>query len=122
MIAPGTRRRRSLAAALGAALALGAGLVAATPAAAATGQIRHAGGGTAVPDSYIVLLHDRAAAGSVASVAATADRLAGRYGGVRGHVYHAALRGFEIRLPERAARRLAADQAVALVEQNHVIT
>ncbi|MEU8191943.1 S8 family peptidase, partial [Micromonospora carbonacea] len=90
--------------------------------AAATGPIRHAGGPTAVPDSYLVLLDDRAAAGSAAAVAATADRLAGRFGGVRGHVYHAAVRGFEIRLPERAARRLAADPAVAYVEQNHVTT
>ncbi|KIR66557.1 S8 family peptidase [Micromonospora haikouensis] len=122
MIVPGTRRRRSLAATLGVALALalGAGPAAASPAAAATGPIRHAGGATAVPDSYLVLLDDRATAGSAAAVAATADRLAGRFGGVRGHVYHAAVRGFEIRLPERAARRLAADPAVAYVEQNHV--
>ncbi|MEO3779206.1 S8 family peptidase [Micromonospora sp. B11E3] len=119
MLAPGIRRRRTLALALGAALTVGAALTAGPLPAAASGQIRHADGPTAVPGSYIVVLRDGVTAGT-ASVAATADRLTGRFGGTHGHVYDAAIRGFEARLSEPAARRLAADPAVAYVEQNHL--
>jgi subtilisin family serine protease len=120
MLPPGTRLRRALALALGTALSVGVGLTAAAGSAAATGQIRHAGGPTAVAGSYIVVLRDTGGTPTAASVAATADHLTARFGGSRGHVYHAALRGFEARLSEPAARRLAAHPAVAYVEQNHV--
>lgn len=93
-----------------------------------SGAIRRAAGATAVPGSYIVVLRDRPApattsrtASSVA-VSAQASRLSHRYGGTVGHVYHFAIRGFEARMTEPAARRLAADPAVAYVEQNHLIT
>ncbi|SCL21924.1 S8 family peptidase [Micromonospora inyonensis] len=94
-------------------------------ASAAEGTIRHAGAADAVRDSYIVVLRDdvvrpAADATGTAGVTRIADRLRARYGGSVGHVYGSALAGFEVRLSERAARRLAADPAVAYVEQNRV--
>ena len=95
------------------------------------GEIRRAGGATAVPDSYIVVLRAAATgtaegvsapATTAATVSATADRLAASYGGTVARVYPAALTGFEVRMPERAAKHLAADPAVAYVEQNHVVS
>ncbi|MFI6762287.1 S8 family serine peptidase [Micromonospora sp. NPDC050417] len=88
------------------------------------GQIHRAGGATAVPDSYIVLLREPAASGAAATRADTgaeATRLARRYGGTLDRVYRAAVRGFEVRLPAPAVRRLAVDPAVAYVEQNHLV-
>jgi subtilisin family serine protease len=49
-----------------------------------------------------------------------ARRLAGLDGRV-GHVYTAALQGFEVSLNEAAARRLASDPAVERVQQNAVV-
>ncbi|HEX6967465.1 MAG TPA: S8 family peptidase, partial [Micromonosporaceae bacterium] len=88
-------------------------------AAPAEGQIRLAGGATAVADSYIVVFKDSAV--STAAVSDRADELARQYKGTVGHVYKHALRGFEIRLPEQAAKRLAANPAVEYVEQNHTV-
>ncbi|MFF3869388.1 S8 family serine peptidase [Micromonospora sp. NPDC001898] len=117
---PPPNRRRSAAAAVLFAPVLAAAMAGAPAGATpATGDILHAGGVTAVDGSYVVVLAD---AGGRAADAATATRLAERYGGSVGQVYRAALRGFEARLPERAARRLAADPAVAYVEQNHVVS
>jgi hypothetical protein len=122
MRACGIPGRRPLTLGLGAVLALGVALAAGPPASAATGEIRRVDGARAVPDSYLVVLRDQAVdRPTVTTVAATADRLAARFGGVRGHVYHAAVRGFEVRLSEKAAERLAADPAVAHVEQNQVV-
>ncbi|OZV80523.1 serine protease [Micromonospora echinospora] len=94
-------------------------------AAPAVGEILRDGGATAVPGSYLVVLRDSAVGGPagtrLAAVAQQADHLADRYGGTVGHRYGHALNGFEVRLPEPAARRLAADPAVAFVEQNHTV-
>ncbi|MEH1099474.1 S8 family peptidase [Micromonospora sp. CPCC 205561] len=94
----------------------------ATPAMAAepTGTIRAAGGATAVADSYIVVFKDSSVARS--SVGDTAQRLVGRHGGAVARTYGAALRGFEVRVGARAAARIAADPAVAYVEQNHTVS
>jgi subtilisin family serine protease len=98
-----------------------------TPAGAApaTGEILHAGGANAVKDSYIVVLKDTAVGGRAgtrqAAVASSATTLADRYGATVGHVYGTALNGFEARLSEKAAKRLAADPAVAYVEQNQTV-
>ncbi|WP_320066863.1 S8 family peptidase [Micromonospora sp. RTGN7] len=95
-------------------------------AAPATGEIRFAGGATAVPSSYIVVLKDTAVGGKAgtrsAAVTSSADKLATRYGGDVAQVYGAALNGFEARLSEAAAKRLAADPSVAWVEQNHEVS
>ncbi|MFF0368633.1 S8 family serine peptidase [Micromonospora sp. NPDC005087] len=97
-------------------------LAAATPALAAepTGAIRAAGGDTAVADSYIVVFKDTAV--SRGTVGDNADRLVGRHGGTVARTYGAALRGFEIRVGAKAAARIAADPAVAYVEQNHTVS
>ncbi|KAB1151143.1 S8 family serine peptidase [Micromonospora sp. AMSO12t] len=94
----------------------------ATPAMAAepVGTIRAAGGATAVADSYIVVFKDTSVARS--SVGDTAQRLVGRHGGAVARTYGAALRGFEVRVDARAAARIAADSAVAYVEQNHTVS
>ncbi|TDC35623.1 S8 family peptidase [Micromonospora sp. 15K316] len=97
-------------------------LAAATPALAAepTGTIRAAGGATAVADSYIVVFKDTAVGRD--SVSDNAHRLAGRHGGSVARTYDTALRGFEARVDEKAAARIAADPAVAYVEQNHTVS
>ncbi|MBB5825089.1 S8 family peptidase [Micromonospora carbonacea] len=95
-------------------------------AAPAAGEIRHAGGATAVPSSYIVVLKDSAVGGKAgtraAAVASSAGSLAKQFGGSVAQVYGAALNGFEVRLSEAAAKRLAAHPAVAWVEQNHEVS
>lgn len=125
MAAP--HRRRLAAAGIVAAVAVTTAMVGTAAAAApAVGEIRYAGGPTAVPDSYIVVLKDNAVGGKAgtrqAAVNSMAANLAARYGGTVGHVYGAALNGFEVRMSERAAKRLAADPAVAYVEQNHTVS
>ncbi|SCG47414.1 S8 family peptidase [Micromonospora halophytica] len=94
----------------------------ATPAMAAepVGTIRAAGGPTAVADSYIVVFKDSAVART--RVGDDAQRLVGRHGGSVARTYGAALRGFEARVDARAAARIAADPAVAYVEQNHTVS
>jgi subtilisin family serine protease len=94
----------------------------ATPAMAAepVGPIRAAGGATAVADSYIVVFKDSAVGRD--AVSDNAERLVGRHGGAVARTYGAALRGFEVRVGAKAAARIAADPAVAYVEQNHTVT
>ncbi|SCG37384.1 S8 family peptidase [Micromonospora coxensis] len=126
MSQPFARRLRAAAAGLLTVTMVTAAAGSPATAAPAPGQIRYAGGTTAVPDSYIVVLKDRAVAHRAdARTAATraASGLASRYGATAvGHVYSAAIVGFEARLSHRAARQLAADPTVAYVEQNHVVT
>ncbi|MEV4662465.1 S8 family serine peptidase [Micromonospora echinofusca] len=94
----------------------------ATPAMAAepVGTIRAAGGATAVADSYIVVFKDSSVARG--GVGDSAQRLVGRHGGSVARTYAAALRGFEVRVGAKAAARIAADPAVAYVEQNHTVS
>ncbi|MFD5093115.1 S8 family peptidase [Amycolatopsis thailandensis] len=84
-----------------------------TPAQAAEGAIVGAGAEGAIADSYIVVLKD----------GSTADKpsLAGKFGGTIGRQYTQGLSGFSVALGERQAKRLAADPAVAFVEQNKVL-
>lgn len=87
--------------------------------AAAEGAITDAGGPTAIDDSYLVVFKDGSvAAGSVDSLS---SELAARHHAVVEHRYSAALRGFAGTMTESAARKLAADPAVAYVAQNHVV-
>ncbi|WBB79616.1 S8 family peptidase [Micromonospora sp. WMMD882] len=102
--------------------------MAAAPATAApsVGEIRGAGGATAVADSYIVVLKDSSVGGRAgtrqAAVKSAASSLAERFGGRIGHVYGDALNGFEVKLSEQAAKRLAAHPSVDYVEQNHEVS
>ncbi|MEE6258562.1 S8 family peptidase [Plantactinospora sonchi] len=93
----------------------------ATPAVAAEpeGVIRSAGGATAVPDSYIVVFKDSSVSRS--NVGTAARGLAGRHGGAVARTYSAALRGFEVTASAKAAARIAAEESVAYVEQNHTV-
>jgi subtilisin-like proprotein convertase family protein len=106
-------------AARGSLLAAGLLLGLAPPAAAARpdGEIRRAGGAGAIAGSYLVVFKDRAVRQSAVTGAATG--LAGRAGGKVARVFRHAVRGFELSGPAAAARRAAADPAVAFVEQNH---
>jgi len=82
------------------------------PVASPDGEILGAAAAQAIPDSYIVVLKsnpDKVA-------------LAERYGGRVGHIYAKALNGFEVSMPEAAARRLAADPAVAYVQRNGTLS
>jgi subtilisin family serine protease len=105
------QRTRRAVLALVTAVSVGAAVGTATPAWAAEGVIRGAGSADAVPGSYIVVLKDTARSLSAAS-------LTGRYGGTASHVYTSALHGYAATMSERQARRVAADPAVAYVQQD----
>ncbi|WBB94946.1 S8 family peptidase [Solwaraspora sp. WMMA2080] len=119
-----TGRRLLLA---GCAAAVATALVGNPAAAAPAGEIKLAGGATAVAGSYIVVFTDAAVAARndaarAVAVADRADSLAGQYGGAVNRVFGAAVNGFEARLSPSAARRLAAHSSVAYVEQNHTVS
>lgn len=110
--------RRRIAAAIGVA-ALSAAVVAALSGVAAAavpaeGSVRYAGSPNAVSGSYIVVLKD-------GSRLASASTLTSRYGGTVDRLYGAAVHGYSAHLGDRDARRLAADPAVAYVEQDQVV-
>jgi subtilisin family serine protease len=115
-----TASRRLLGALGGVALttALAVGM-AGTPASAAEGTVRGAGSPNAIAGSYLVVLKD--AGLSAQGVTTSAAGLANRYGGAVAATFTSALRGFSATMSERAARRLAADPAVAWVEQDMVM-
>ena len=122
---PRRRLLRTLAVAAGAAAVVAAVTTPAT--AAPTGEIRGASAPNAISGSYLVVLKGDAvgAAGTATARAAVPERagaLAKRYGGTVGDVYSAALTGFSVRMSDAQARRLAADPAVAYVEQDQVLT
>ncbi|KKJ96012.1 S8 family peptidase [Micromonospora sp. HK10] len=121
-------RRRVLRAFAVTAAAAALTAAAATPALAApTGEIRYAGAPDAISGSYLVMLKTDAVgtANSLAARTAVPDRAAGlakRYGGSVGTVWSAALTGYRATMAPGQARRLAADPAVAYVEQDRVVT
>ncbi|MER5702425.1 S8 family serine peptidase [Micromonospora sp. NPDC002296] len=94
---------------------------AAEPTPGAIGEILGAGGATAVPGSYIVTLRESAVGGR-STVSSAVSGLAGRYGVHPDQVWDDALNGFSMRASEAVARRLAADPAVAQVEQDRLTT
>ncbi|MFJ1777542.1 S8 family peptidase [Streptomyces anulatus] len=122
MTAVRTTKRRiagAIAAATTLALAVGAG--AALPAQAAPapeGRVLHAGAAEAIPGSYIVTLKETA--GFRASADQGKQLIAG-YGGRIERTYTSALNGYAAELSSAGAKRLAADPAVASVEQNQKV-
>ncbi|MEU4804283.1 S8 family serine peptidase [Actinosynnema sp. NPDC023587] len=73
----------------------------------------------ALQDSYIVVLkNDRLAR---TAVRGAADALVDRYGGRIGFTYRAAVKGFSATMSAQQAKRLAADPAVAYVEQDRAV-
>jgi subtilisin family serine protease len=77
----------------------------------------------AVPEQYIVVLHDWAAGpkGANSLVQSVAAQLTSIYGGTVDQFYQHALSGFSVRMPETAARMLSLDQRVALVEEDGIV-
>ncbi|MFE2049568.1 S8 family peptidase [Streptomyces sp. NPDC059459] len=115
-----SKRIRFAAIAAVAASTLAGGLTAVpAQAAPAEGRVLGAGSPTAVQDSYIVTL--RKDAGFKASSPA-GRKLVEEYGGNVGKTYGSALNGYTATLSGTEARRLAADPAVAAVEQNQRVS
>jgi subtilisin family serine protease len=116
-------RRRFVVLGLGAAAFLLAAAVASQAASAAVpeGSIRDAGTDGVVPNSYVVALKDTGTL-RASGVDSSAQALASRYSGQVARTYSHALRGFEVRLSEANARRLAADSAVDYVQRNGIYT
>jgi subtilisin family serine protease len=121
MTLPFVSRRRFAALGLATVAVTVAAAMAGAPASAAPaeGQIRSAGGATAVAGSYIVVFKDTEVART--EVGKTARDLAAQHGGSVARTYGAALRGFEAKVSAKAAARIAADPAVAYVEQTHAV-
>jgi hypothetical protein len=122
---PAGGRRRSLtraaaAVAVGSVAALTAGILGASAATAAPaeGQILGANAPGAIKDRYIVVFKD--SADESRRVSAAARELAARFGGTVRNEFGTAVRGFSANLTEAAAKRLAANPAVASVEQDRV--
>ncbi|MFH9014274.1 S8 family peptidase [Streptomyces sp. NPDC017943] len=88
-------------------------------AAEAEGRVLAADSPTAVKNSYIVTLHTRP--GLKASSAAGKSLVKG-YGGSVDRTFGSALNGYSATLSATEARRLAADPAVASVEQNQRVS
>ncbi|WP_189208560.1 S8 family peptidase [Actinokineospora fastidiosa] len=110
------KTRRVVVASVAAGACALAAVVAASPATAqeATGAIRAAE--NPVEGSYIVVFKDRNA--NAPTVNNKAFDLAKQYGGQVKSTYTASIRGFAVRMDEAAAKRLAANPAVAYVEQD----
>jgi subtilisin family serine protease len=79
------------------------------------GKFLKSQGVNTIPDQYIVVLRDDTPGPDVDSIAAA---LAHGHGGVMGHVYRYALKGFSIRLPEAAALALSHNPRVEYVEED----
>jgi len=102
-------------------------VVAANAAAATAGDFVRAPRGRGIPDCFIVMLKPGAAvqpgAGRAGlTVSQMAVGAAARHGGTVRHFYEHALAGYSICMPEAAARALAQESDVALVEQDQVMT
>ena len=102
---------------LAAALVAGLGSLPAQ-AAPAEGTVLAAGSPTAVKDSYIVTLKKTA---GLKAASGTGKDLVKRYGGTVRTTFGAALNGYSATLSAGEAKRLAADPAVASVEQNQTV-
>ncbi|HEY0639235.1 MAG TPA: S8 family serine peptidase [Pseudonocardiaceae bacterium] len=114
--APRGRRIAGLGILAGTALALG-GLTALP--AQAQGTVLGATSAGAIKDSYIVVYKDGM---GIQSTQALTAQLSAKHKATVTHQYGTALRGFAGTMSEAEARRLAADPAVAFVEQNSTVS
>ncbi|WP_431034087.1 S8 family peptidase [Streptomyces sp. P6-2-1] len=116
---PRTTRRTLAGLSAAAVAALALSTVVALPASAAPeGVIENAGVAGSVSGSYVVTLN----AGAPKAGSAAGKALAKKYGATIDRTYSAALNGYALHLDESAAKRLAADPAVAKVTQDRVFT
>ena len=83
------------------------------------GKFRRQRADKRIANQYIVVLKD-----NVTDVDGEALRLARDFGGVRngGQTYHAAIKGFSVRMPEQQAARLANDPRVEYVEEDGTVS
>jgi subtilisin family serine protease len=119
----GSNRRRTLLALVPLAVVAAAVGVVAVGGAEATstgssGRVPHLSKPQAIPDQYIVVLKNRTA--SAAAVTTATRSLSSLVGAKVTHTYTSALRGFAAHMTATQAKRIAADPAVAYVEQDHV--
>jgi len=112
-----TKIRITAAASVAAAALLGAVTALPAQAAPAEGRVLATGSPTAVKDSYIVTLKK----GAFKASSAEGKSLIKGYGGTVEKTFGAALNGYAANLSASEARRLAADPAVATVEQNQTV-
>jgi subtilisin family serine protease len=84
---------------------------------AAAGKFHALSGGTAVPNSFIVVLKDQ----KPGSFAASGQSLASEHQAKITHRYTSVVQGFAATMSENEARELAADSRVAFVEPNGVV-
>ncbi|MGH4030805.1 S8 family peptidase [Actinomycetota bacterium Odt1-20B] len=108
-------KKTLIAAAVSTAALVGALSALPAQAAPATGTVAGAGSADAVPGSYIVTL--KKSEGVKAASSQGKDLIAG-HGGKVTRTFTAALNGYAAQLSSQEAQRLAADPAVASVEQN----
>jgi subtilisin family serine protease len=100
-----------------------AAAIAGSGTAVAQAQVRAADTAGSVADSYLVVLKDSSAiplSEIKAVVASAAQNLAGHYGAQLTRTFSTVLHGFSVTANEQEAKRLAADNSVAYVVQNHV--
>ncbi len=95
-------------------------MVAATPADAGVGTVLGADRADRIDGQYIVVLKDNGM--DRGGVGRAAGNLASRHNGRVGLLYSAALRGFSVSMSASDAARLAADPAVAFVEQDGTVS
>ncbi|MFE1289735.1 S8 family peptidase [Streptomyces sp. NPDC058751] len=114
------KRRIATAIATTAAVATAVGTLSALPAQAAPaeGTVLGANSPHAVPGSYIVTLKKNV---GFKATAARGKGLVSEYGGTVERTFTSALNGYSVSLTGAQARRLAADPAVASVEQDQVV-
>ncbi len=89
------------------------------PVAGAPGVIKYAGTAAAVPNSYIVVLHDNTSPGETPRIA---DELAAKTNSKKSWVYTSALQGFAIEASADQALEISRDSRVAYVAQDQVYT
>ncbi|KGN37163.1 serine protease [Knoellia subterranea KCTC 19937] len=87
----------------------------AAPSSDSPGRVQGADNPDAIPGEYIVVLKDQKQ--SVAGAKASARSMAAKHGGTVRHTYGTALDGYSAKMSAAQAARVAADPAVARVEQ-----
>jgi subtilisin family serine protease len=111
--------RAAVVAGLAAVALLGAAAVTG-PAAAAAGTVHVTSGAKPVPDRYLVLFRTDPAT-SAATYRKRTDQLAQRYSARVRYRYSSALQGFAAEMSAKQARQIAANPAVARVEQDSIV-